>query len=264
MAFTPNINAPQGQTLVVFNKPASAINAVYAGATTVYNNIARNINVSQAVFFVVARGRIANPNLIAWSYTLDGHDFYILKLGSTGKTLVFDLTTQQWSWWSTFNSISLRTSYGFNWRSAATIPSVYGSNIIVGDDTLGTLWVLNPLQGLDDNPLDDTQSTFDRVATGQMIQRGRVSTPVYSAYLTASFGDPTLILNTVTLDYSDDQGNTYVTADQPQISLTGGYDQEFVWRSMGQVRAPGRLFRITDDGAFARIDGLDINANEGS
>jgi hypothetical protein len=31
------------------------------------------------------------------------------------------------------------------------------------------------------------------------------------------------------------------------------------WYSLGQIQAPGRLFRITDDGAVARIDGMEMN-----
>ena len=92
-----------------------------------------------------------------------------------------------------------------------------------------------------------------------MTVRGRNAIPVYSVDLTASLGDPSLENNTVTLEYSDDQGHTYLTADEPHVAEAGNYAQEFSWHSLGQVRAPGRLFRLTDDGAFARIDSLDVN-----
>jgi len=39
----------------------------------------------------------------------------------------------------------------------------------------------------------------------------------------------------------------------------GNYFQEFAWRSLGKIGAPGRLFQLVDYGAFARIDELDID-----
>jgi hypothetical protein len=36
------------------------------------------------------------------------------------------------------------------------------------------------------------------------------------------------------------------------------YSQEFAWRSLGLIRAPGRMFELSDNGAAVRIDGLDI------
>ncbi len=92
-----------------------------------------------------------------------------------------------------------------------------------------------------------------------MTTTDRNFVPIYSVDLRASFGQPDVVLNSVTLEYSDDQGNTYVVADEPQIAQAGNFDQEFTWLSLGQVRSPGRIFRISDNGAFARIDSMDVN-----
>lgn len=298
MAFTPNINAPEGGVwtvyrgitqgvkasesgvVAVYNKPTIRADVSFAEMSAAYRKIAANISVTfgeitpiyrqQANRFpvthssvmVVYRGKVDNPKLKAWWYTLDGHDYYILKLGTDGKTLVFDLSTEQWSWWATSDSVRWRASIGMNWRSSYNLPFKFGSNVIVGDDSAGALWILDPEKGLDDIVAVSGEVPFDRVATGQSISRGRISLPVYSVYLTASLGKPDYNLNSVTLEYSDDQGNTYTVADAPQVAISGGYDQQFVWRSLGQITSPGRLFRITDDGAFARIDGLDVNTNE--
>jgi len=258
------LRVPQGISLGIYNVPADNIAATYAGENVTYRRTAQTIRVTQLAPLAVYRGKIDNPKLKSWFYTLDGHDFYILKLGTGGKTLVLDLMTGQWSWWTTGNDLRWRASVGMNWRSSGNIPEQFGSNVVVGDDSYGVLWILDPEKGQDDMLLTDAETTFPRVATGQMVSRGRISLPIYSVYLTASLGDPALTLNNVTLEYSDDQGHSYVTADQPQTTQEGSYDQEFVWRSLGQVRAPGRLFRITDNGAFRRIDSLDVNANEGA
>lgn len=276
MALTPEIRAPQAEafavirqsaqtvkipqaiSIVAYNIPAPEINVTYGSAYAVYHR-GKRISVQQATTLAVVRGRIGNPKLRAWSYTLDGHDFYVLKLGTTGKTLVLDLTTQQWSAWSNSTSPNWRASIGMNWRSSGTVPSNYGSNVVVGDDSYGVLWVLDPEQGTDDALLSEDQVTFPRIATGQMITRDRNFIPIYSVELIASLGAPALTPTSVTLEYSDDQGNTYTVADSSIEIEEGNYDQELEWRSLGLVRSPGRLFKITDYGAFARIDGLYVN-----
>lgn len=257
---TPALNAPQLQAMVAYNVPSDSINATYAGEDIVYTRIAQELPATSAGVLAVYRGQIDNPHLKSWAYTLDGHDNFVLKLGTDGKTLVFDISTKQWSWWASPDSERWRPLTGMNWYSAGQIPFFYGSNVIVGDDSYGILWVLSPEKGQDDDLLeDDIEVPFERIATGQMVTRARTFDPVYSVYLTADLGSPKLTANTVSLEYSDDQGHTYITADQPQVSVQGNYAQEFAWRSMGRTRAPGRLFRITDNGAFSRIDGMNVN-----
>ncbi len=277
MAITPNIQAPEasvlvvmrqsaqaervpeGQVLAAYNVPADTVAGTQGLMMIPYRRTSQSLKATQAHVAAVVRGRIDNPKLRAWTYTLDGHDYYVLKLGTQGKTLVFDLSTGQWSWWASGDEPRWRVSLGMNWKASFNIPINFGSNVIVGDDSFGALWVLDPNQGQDDSLLEDTKVPFPRVATGQMTATDRQFVPIYSVNLRASLGQPALTANTVKLEYSDDQGNTYVTADEPQVSVAGSYDQEFTWRSLGQVTSPGRLFRITDDGAFARIDAMDVN-----
>lgn len=254
-----DVRVPQSATLAVYNIPADRIDASNSLVMIPYTRISQSLRVEQARAVAVVSGRIDTPKLQAWYYTLDGHDMYVLRLGTYGKTLVYDLSTGQWSWFTSEDSVRWRASCGTNWRAAQGIGSAYGSNIVVGDDSSGTLWVLDPEKGMDDKMQGNNQVPFERIATGQLPITARQAAPIYSVNLSASFGKPDNLGNTVTLSYSDDQGNTYVTADEPMVSNEGGYDQEFTWRSLGQVRSPGRLFRITDDGAFARIDSLSVN-----
>lgn len=260
---TTEVRAPQLASLVAYNIPAPSIRVTYGDSHVVYKRIAQGMPTTYASVMAVVRGTIDNPKLIAWTYTMDGHDYYILKLGTTGKTLVYDLSTGQWSWWASPGGAHWRATIGMNWRSSGNLASMYGSNVIVGDDSYGVLWVLDPDQGVDDAVTGTLQYPFERVATGQMISRDRQFIPIYSVALTASLGDPALVANTVTLSYSDDQGHTYVVADDVKTVVSGNYAQEFEWRSLGVVRAPGRLFQIADNGAFARIDGLDVNFMQG-
>lgn len=276
MVATPEIQAPQagvitvqrqsaaqefvtqGQVLTVYNIPADEIQVTYGGNNVVYRRYSQEMQATSGQVLAVVRGRIDNPKLRTWAYTLDGHDNFVIKLGTTGKTLIFDLSTGQWSWWTTGTSGNWRASLGLNWYSAGSIAQNFGSNIIVGDDSYGVLWVLDPDYGQDDALLEDTSVNFPRIATGQLINRERGFRPCYQVYLTASFGQPAYEGASVTLSYSDDLGNTYTSAGA-QVATEGNFNQEFAWRSLGRIVPSGRLFRIEDDGAFARIDGLDVD-----
>lgn len=260
--FAGNTNVTSGGVMAVYNKPAANMTVTYGGADVVYRKTAANMPVTQAGVMAVVRGVVDSPKLRTWGFTLDGHDMFVIKLGTYGKTLVYDLTTGTWSWWATSGTNRWRASIGLNWYSAFQIPSTYGSNVIVGDDSYGALWVLSPEKGYDDAPEDATIAVpFDRIAVGQLPTRGRGYPPVYSVYLTASLGAPAVTANTVTLEYSDDQGNTFNLADGTYTVTAGDYGQEFAWRSLGRLSPPGRLFRVTDNGAFARIDSLDVNTD---
>lgn len=258
---SPSLRIPLGRVRAVYNTPVVELAVSNATVRTIKEGVPIT-NVSGFLLRTIVRGKIENPRVRAWSYTMDGHDFYVLKLGTEDKTLIFDLSTGQWSQWSSADNTRWRASLGFNWRSSRRIPANYGSNVIVGDDSYGALWVLDPDYGLDEHLLDGDPQPFPRVATGQIAIRGRTVLPCFSVYLSGSAGSPAETPSSVTLEYSDDAGNAFADAGALTVD-SADYTQEFSWRSLGQVRAPGRLFRISDDGALARIDSLDVN-NENS
>lgn len=255
---TGNIFVPQGVALAVYNVPAETINAAYVNTTAIHRQTS-DIRATSAAVLAVVRGTIGSPRLKTWGFTLDGHDFFVLKLGTDRKTLVYDISTEQWSWFCTEGRPSWRLSIGMNWRSAGTIPSNFGSTVIAGDDSSGVLWVLDPAQGYDESTIDEDPRTFERIATAFAIARGRTPVPVYTVDLVGSYGSPALTANSVELRYSDDRGHNYVTADEPQTSEEGNYQQEFRWMSLGLVTNPGRIFQIIDNGSFARVDGIYVN-----
>lgn len=251
-----DLRLPQAKVLVLYNLPAVTINSSQAQAKILYS-ADQQVRATQAKVLVLYSGRVDTPKIKTMGFNLDAHTFYVIRLGSSGKTLVYDKYTNTWSWWTRMGLNSLDSHTGLNWRSSGSIATNFGSNIILGDASNGNLYVMAPLSGTDTTAV--SEFAYERIATGQMISRDRNFIPVFSCDLTASLGDPALTANTVTLEYSDDQGHTYVVADNVKSVEKDNYDQEFSWRSLGQVRAPGRLFRIVDNGAFARIDGLYVN-----
>jgi hypothetical protein len=194
---------------------------------------------------------------------LDGHDFYVLRLGNDG-TLVYDVASEQWCVWGSDESQLWRAYNGTNWIEADNQASVFGSNVIVGDDGNGSLYFLNPLSDTDDDAVEGPviQRPYKRIVQGQITTKGYSSKRVYDVVLEGSIGSATdANLVTVNLSFSDDRGNTYT--DAGDITLTpDDYSVRAHWRSLGSMNMPGRLFRVTDRGSLRRIDYLDSNAEE--
>lgn len=283
MAITPQINAPQGGflavytidaeginlpsagTLVVYNVPTENMKATVTGAMVPYIQIARTIRVEQAGALAVTRGRIANPRLRTWTFTLDGHDFYVLRLGDAA-TLIYDTASEQWVDWASGDMPFWRLNTGMNWIGAQALGHTHGSSIVAGDDVHGILWFLDPQQAWDEHPLSENptqQIPFERIVTGQILATGRTRVPCYGIFLAGdNYGsDATQYVATVRLDYSDDQGRTFRSAESLLSNTVA--TTPYSWYSLGQIEAPGRIFRAVDNGVLTRIDSMSMNDDAG-
>lgn len=246
---------------VVFNFPSVEVRVSQYDVDVLTEAPSSPVMVSQYDMDVVYRGKVYNPKLRAWNFDLDGHENYVLRLGD-GKTLVYDLSTEQWSWWSSGSKGYWRPSIGTNWTNSGSLPYGHGSNVVVGDDTFGIIGMLDPEYGVDDSTRAEDRAAgatikFPRIATAQMTTRGRFNNPCYQVYLVGNMGRPAYTGATVTLSYSDDNGVTFSDAGAIPV-VAGNYHQEIVWRSLGLIRTPGRIFRIEDDGAVPQIDELSV------
>lgn len=260
-SITGNINVSQYDVTAVYNFPSERVDVSQFDASVI-GLYETNVEVSQLDVIAVVRGNIFNPRLRAWWFELDDHEIWVLKLGGR-KSLIYDLSTEKWAWWSNPEAEHWRANIGTNWTASGDIAYTHGSDVVVGDDSTGILWVLDPKQGYDDSfrPEErdlEMQLPFPRVATGQVLARGRNFIPCYEVYLVCDPGAPAFTGATVTLHYSDDGGRSYVSAGTI-VAEEGNFQQEFVWRSLGQVAAPGRMFRLEDNGAFRNIDELSID-----
>lgn len=261
---TAQARTTQADMLVDTHFKDAALRVTQAEAQ-IYEKPSLSLRVSQAEVLAYVRGRIQNPKMRAWAFTLDGHDFYVLRLGMD-ITLVFDLTTEQWVDWDAFSETYWPVNCGINWVGGTGIlqsdkKTSYGSNVLVGDDSYGLLWFLDPNLAYDQHPeaANPTQQiNFPRVLQGQVPMVGREVLPCYAVWLTTDMGAPGYVGAGVKLEISDDAGKNY--DDMGTITVTTGVnDPELFWGSLGQIDAPGRLFRITDDGAVARIDNMEMN-----
>lgn len=245
---------------IVLNFPSEQVQVSQMDASIV-QSVERDTQMSQFDVVAVCRGSIFNPRVRAWWFELDDHEIWVLNLGDR-KTLIYDLFSEKWAWWSNPEADHWRATIGTNWTSSDNIAYEYGSDVVVGDDSTGILWVLDPKQGFDDSfrPIErelGVQLPFPRVATGQVLTRGRDFISCYEVYLVCDPGDPSLTGAQVTLSFSDDGGRNYVSAGTI-VAQPGNFQQEFAWRSLGLIGAPGRMFRLEDNGALRNIDEMSI------
>lgn len=254
------LRTTEGNVLSAINYPTPLERTTWA-AEMVSVKFGMDLRVSQAAVLVAVRGRVQNPKVRAWTFTLDGHDFYVLRLGNS-TTLVYDLYSEQWMDWDAFGLSYWPVNIGFNWVDGQGLSGdTAGSNVLVGDDSYPLLYFLNPTQPFDQSPepLDTQQEIyFPRTIQGQVPMVGRQVMPCYTVWLTTDMGSPAYLGAGVKLEISDDAGKTY--DDMGTVTVTLGENSpELAWYSLGQIQAPGRLFRITDDGAVARIDNMEMN-----
>ena len=132
MAITPTIQASQanvttvtgGETADVLvsqfyvtsvaNFPTERLDVSQFYVALMSGGATNSLSVSQAYITVVARGRVDDPKVRAWTYTMDGHDYYVLRLG-IDETLVYDTHSEQWYTWGSDLTDLWRPFDGTNW-----------------------------------------------------------------------------------------------------------------------------------------------------
>ena len=195
---------------------------------------------------------------IGYSYTEDGHEFWVMHFPSGDATWVYDFTASQqagipmWHqpmWWDgtwavapTANTVGvpnlhrqLQRSHAYGFLYAHGSASALPASHLVGDHASGNIYI-QALTNLSDN--------------GQAIFRQRAFAHLSQENLRAFDGLFTLDLEVgnqdmaVTFDYSRDFGHTFINAktiaapaasnpDAPDVS---GYNTRMLWRRLGNAR----------------------------
>lgn len=221
---------------------------------------------TKANYQVVCLGRRELPRVLAWTATLDGHDYYFLQLSDL--TLVYDFHSEQWYNWGSSSAELWRAQIGVDWNAnlAYIIGSgeaIGASSILVGDYISGALYFLDTNMAEDENYASPgTRTGFQRLAYGQLAMRGINHVACNGVQIAGSIGENVTASDmSVTLSYSDDQGHTFYECDAITL-VNSEYEMNLHWRSLGSFRGPGRIFKIEDWGALNRIDGMDMDDGE--
>ena len=277
MALTPEVRASQAHVSAISggatagarisqafvsaiaNFPTAELRASQGMVNAVTGGETAGVQISQAYIQVVCRGRVEDPAVRAWTFTLDGHDFYVIRLGNI-ETLVYDFHAEQWYVYGSHETDLWRAYTGINWQGGNVLSQTYGTNVLVGDDGNGALYFLDPDGSYDDDAVEGSTvpREFPREVYGQVALRSFDFIPCFGVQLMGSVGEMSESgLTAVTLSTSDDQGHTY--DDQGTVTVpNAGYDTRVEWWSLGSFAAPGRLFKVRDLGTLHRIDYLEM------
>jgi hypothetical protein len=257
----PDLNLSQFSLFTAYNLASQQVDMSQFSSMVLFGS-GSPFQISQTAVLVAVTGKPEIRKARAWAFSLDGHDFYVLRLGES-SSLVYDLTTNSWSTWSNKGTPTWRLHLGLNWLSIDKANYLGGAatNVVGGDDNFGLLWTLDPNNGLDDSPIEENPpEDFERRVSGGVPARMRQSVRNNAVFLVINTGNPAFVPAAITLYTSDDNGKSF--QDQGSIDVPAGEDSaEIMWRSLGLIRAPGRIFEFRDTGATVRIDGLDVRLN---
>lgn len=181
----------------------------------------------------------------AWAFTFDGHVFYVLNRAYE-PSFVYDMTTQQWHHWLGQEVLESEGAEPF-WNMFRGV--VWKGRVLACGMWDNMIWELDPHSMLDEEIIP-----IKRKVTGFQPLRGSASQRQGALRVTARKEDaaePAIL----TMRFSDDGGKTW--SAPRTVDLFGSHRIEF--RSLGRIRAPGRIWEISDEGGFVRIDGADAD-----
>jgi hypothetical protein len=203
----------------------------------------------QLYLYALVKGFPDRRDIVAWTFTQDDHDFYVLNLGSQ-FTLVYDTLTKQWSDWRSPGENYWRAIDGCAWE---------GYNLAI-DPLTNKIWEVDPI-----NRLDYETTPITSVVTGMITQRYRKHLPIYMAELAVSEAEPPngIDAGDVGISLTTYEANGLTSYNHGEITGEAiGEDITVRWHSLGLAKAPGHVFEITDTGYARRIDGLDIDIGD--
>ena len=197
----------------------------------------------------------------AWAFKLDQHLFILLTAGS--ETWCFDISTERWFRWSSYNSDAFRAHLGVD--------------LVAGDAETNQLYRLTPGRSNDNGePMVREiagmievvgapvrcDSVSLRAAVGNTTELRQPTGCTATGFWDdgAEWDDydiwydetPLLRLPRIELRWSDDEGNLWTDWRSVTLGLQGQYRRPVVWRKLGLLRRSLRIFqfRATDDVEF--------------
>lgn len=163
--------------------------------------------------------------------SFDGHTFYILNLPNNGS-FALDLSNSTWAEWTSNGQLQFRCAWNCQ----------VGGPDYLGDTLSGKVFTLDPETYSDDggDPIDRAVSVFVPVAGGF------VANSSVMLQCRRGVGNANVPAPAVRLRYSDVAGASFnATPGTVSLGATGEFGFKQIWRRLGMMRSPGRLFEFS-------------------
>lgn len=210
------------------------------GLVSVQSNT--TLRTTQAEVLVAVLYGAEERMLRAWTFTQDGHDFYVVLCA--GETYIYDKESEEWCQWASPDAAFWRGIDGVDWE---------GMNVCI-DSGSGKLFQIDPLGRLDYKTTPITSYIY-----GGLTERFRTIPSIYMAEVAVSQNSPPHNVDPTTLSITLETTDTVTTYNHGTVygAATGNHTYPRFY-GLGLLRSPGILFKITDTGFARRIDGLNI------
>lgn len=166
------------------------------------------------------RIRRATGDCSAWTFTLDGHAFYVLRIPGQG-TFAYDASTQAWSEFSTFGEGVWRPRVGYQ----------YSGIVYAGSGVDGKVYTVNP------DAVTDDGAVIERVVTATVPLNGR---PPRNDSISVGVGASDDVSIRVRWKDGQDEYPDYYE----EIEARAPFDVAQLWR-LGQPDQPYRTLEIS-------------------
>jgi hypothetical protein len=188
---------------------------------------------SHAIEFQIKQ--IANiNNATAYTYSDEGHSFYIVSFGSE-KTFAYDINTGEWHIRASYNSSS-----GMNQRHFSQGYAFFNGKHLVGSYLNGNLYEMSL-----DFYTDDGSSIVREIVTGHIAYNNNLLRhPYFEIDLEKGVGLEGEDAPVILLSHSDDGGHTWSKLVRSMTpGAIGEYTQRAILRRLGSSR--DRVYKIT-------------------
>lgn len=193
-------------------------------------------------------------NAIAYTYQSEGHEFYVVTFPSIDLTWVYDLATQQWHKWLSWDEVN-----GY-YRHRSNCSAFFANLNIVGDFENGKIYALN------NDVYTDNGNKIRRLRRAihltsdlqrQYFEEFQIQFQPGVGLQTGQGEDPQVMLR-----WSNDGGSTWSNEHWISIGKIGRYQNRAIWRRLGWSR--DRIFEVAiSDPVKAVIVSANLKASVG-
>jgi hypothetical protein len=191
----------------------------------------------------------------AWTYQVEGHEFYVITFPNADLTWVYDLATQQWHKWLYWDSPT--ATYH---RHRANCGIAFANKNLVGD------WQNGKIYSLDYDAYTDAGSPIRRLRRAphittdlqrQYFEEFQIQFQPGVGLSTGQGENPQAMLR-----WSNDGGSTWSNEHWTSIGRQGAYQNRAIWRRLGWSR--DRIFEVAvSDPVKAVVVSANLKASAG-